>query len=134
MSKFTSKAAARKDAQEQGKSLGEIEIEYNEKAKQWSWKLAEVKPVAPSKAPANSTTEATKKANGKANGRGRATRFQSDQIITVLVDKNPKRVGTTGYKIFEYYENGQTVEENLKAGGRKQDLRWDVNHKFISIE
>ncbi len=126
MSKFTSKAAARKDAQKQGRSLGEIEIEYNEKAKMYTWKLAEVKPVE--------SADLAEKPAKKGNGRGRAARFQPEQIITVLVDKNPKRTGSASYDVFECYENGQTVEENLKTGGHTAALRWDVDHKFISIE
>ena len=55
-------------------------------------------------------------------------------IITLLVDKNPKREGTKGAQAFSHYVAGQTVEAFVAAGGSLADVRWDAAHKFISLE
>lgn len=135
MSKFTSRAAARKDAQKQGKSIGEIEISYNEKAKSYTWKLAEVKPVTCTPEPAKSAD--AEKGNGKPAKKAHRihrAKFQPEQIITVLVDKNPKRKGSKSHPVFALYKTGQTVTQYLEIGGHQRDLRWDVDHKFIAID
>lgn len=61
------------------------------------------------------------------------TRFTDDMTITLLVDKNPKREGSTGYAHFALYFTGQTVGQALAAGVTRADLLWDTNHSFISV-
>jgi hypothetical protein len=62
--------------------------------------------------------------------------------IKVLVDKNPKQVGTACWYIFEYYKSCKTVGEfrPMVKNGRHRpnsagaDLTWNVKHKFIQIQ
>ena len=53
--------------------------------------------------------------------------------IRVLVKENPKREGTQSHKIFSLYSKSGTVENFLKAGGKRTDVAWAVEHKLISI-
>ena len=55
-------------------------------------------------------------------------------VITVLVDKNPKRPGSVSETRFACYKTGETVEQYLRAGGRGLDVKWDVDHGFISVQ
>jgi len=59
--------------------------------------------------------------------------FKDDQVITLLVDHNPKRPGSASHARFENYEDGMTVKEALTAGLISGDLSWDVAHEFIEI-
>ena len=72
-------------------------------------------------------TETTKPKSGRSRGLHRTT-----DIVTVLVP-NPKRPGSLTHARFELYRTGQTVGEFLAAGGRRVDLKWDEEHKFVSI-
>lgn len=54
--------------------------------------------------------------------------------ITLLVKENPKREGTNGYKTFNKYKTGMTVEDFLKKGGTRADLAWDLAHDFIKVK
>jgi outer membrane protein assembly factor BamE (lipoprotein component of BamABCDE complex) len=60
-------------------------------------------------------------------------KFKDDQIVTLLVDYNPKRKGSASHGRFENYEDGMTVTEALKAGLTSGDLSWDVEHEHIQI-
>jgi hypothetical protein len=55
-------------------------------------------------------------------------------VITLLVEKNPKRPTAAAWARFELYRSGQTVAEFLAAGGTKGDLSWDRVHDFIRID
>lgn len=79
----------------------------------------ETTPPAPAEQPAP-------KSGGKT-----ATHADLD-IVRVLVP-NPKRPGSDTHARFALYQTGATVKEFLDAGGRRVDLRWDVDHKFIAI-
>lgn len=59
--------------------------------------------------------------------------FKDDQVVTLLVDYNPKRVGSASNVRFENYEDGATVKETLAAGLTSGDLSWDVAHDYIVI-
>lgn len=52
--------------------------------------------------------------------------------IRILVP-NPKKPGSKAYERFARYVDGMTVSEALKAGLTREDLRYDVAHKFIDI-
>jgi len=60
-------------------------------------------------------------------------KFKDDQIITLLVNYNPKRKGSASAQRFEAYEDEMTVAGALKAGITSGDLSWDVEHGFIKI-
>ena len=55
------------------------------------------------------------------------------KIITVLTDKNPRRAGSETFKIFEFYNTGDTVAEFIKKGGRLIDVKADVARKHIAL-
>lgn len=59
--------------------------------------------------------------------------FKTDAKIKVLVKTNPRRAGTHGHKVFEAYKRCKTVGDALEKGAKVADLRWDVDHKYISI-
>lgn len=75
----------------------------------------------------NTTPPAPAPKSGGSRGLHRTT-----DIVTVLVP-NPKRPGSLTHARFELYKTGQTVGEFLAAGGRRVDLKWDEEHKFVSI-
>ena len=59
--------------------------------------------------------------------------FPRENIVTVLVDANPKRAGSAAHARFDLYTSGQTVAEALAAGVIGGDLFHDVGHSFIAI-
>lgn len=56
-----------------------------------------------------------------------------DAIITVLVDKNPKK--RTAAERFSHYKTGMTVQEFCDLVGNKgiPDIIWDMEHGWISL-
>ena len=64
--------------------------------------------------------------------RKRRTPF-SGKKITKLQRENPRREGTHGHKSWELIKNGMTVDAYLDAGGRMNDLRWDLSRKRIKL-
>lgn len=50
-----------------------------------------------------------------------------------LVKDNPRKEGTHGHRSFALIKDGMTVEAYLTAGGRNNDLRWDIDHKFVEL-
>jgi len=61
-------------------------------------------------------------------------KYDRDARIQVCVEKNPKREGSKGFKMFEIYRNGITIREFLEAGGRTIDIDWDRERGFIATE
>lgn len=77
--------------------------------------------------------KAAKKIKTPGETRGRRSTYGDDSIISVKVDKNPKRAGTPGHASFALYKDGMTVKQFRDKGGRSVDLNYDVKHKFISV-
>ena len=48
-------------------------------------------------------------------------------------DNNPKRSGSASATLFEKYKDGMTVQQAVDAGVSAAAIRWDVDHKFISV-
>ncbi len=93
------------------------------------------KKAAPAKKAAKKVTKkAAKKVTKKAKTetRGRTCQF-AGMKITKLVKENPRREGTIGHASFELIENGMTYEAFIEAGGRWQDLVWDVEHEHVKV-
>lgn len=57
----------------------------------------------------------------------------SGKKLYKLVDKNPRREGTHGWKSFNLIKDGMSYEDYKAAGGRNNDLAWDVEHKFVEV-
>jgi hypothetical protein len=53
--------------------------------------------------------------------------------LKLLIDENPRRKGTAGFKSWEKMENGMSVAEFLQKGGRMVDLQWDVKKGHVSL-
>lgn len=51
-----------------------------------------------------------------------------------LVEANPRKEGSWGWKSFNLAVTGISYEDYIKAGGRPQDLAWDVDHKFVEVK
>lgn len=61
------------------------------------------------------------------------TRVSPDAIITLLVDKNPKK--RTAAERFSHYVDGMTVQQYCDAVGEKglPDILWDQEHGWIMV-
>lgn len=57
-----------------------------------------------------------------------------DCKIRILVDSNPKTVGSAAYTRFKLYKEGMTVNNFLDRGGKRIDIRWDLDHNYIALE
>mgnify|MGYP004458266507 FL=1 len=63
------------------------------------------------------------------------------KCIKVLVDENPRRAGGHGHKMMEWLlaENkklgGGIIEyaDYVAAGGRPQDLQWDIDRNWVEV-
>ncbi len=86
-------------------------------------------------AEAKAKREAEKKpAAAKSGARGPAPLYADDGKIKVLAAENPKRAGTASHARFELYSGVKTVADYVAAGGRRADLDWDVQHKFVEVK
>jgi hypothetical protein len=81
--------------------------------------------------------ELTRKGNGKAtkksgNGRGRPAIFAGKKLNPMVVE-NPRADGSHGNRSFAIVARspGITYEDYIKKGGRNNDLRWDIAHKYV---
>jgi hypothetical protein len=55
------------------------------------------------------------------------------KFLYKLVDKNPRREGTWGYRSWELIQDGMSYEAYKAAGGRNNDLQWDIDRKRIEV-
>ena len=70
---------------------------------------------------------------------GKTTRVSkyAGKTIRALVNRNPRRSRTYGHRSFQIVlDNGGliTFEEYKSKGGRNNDLAWDIDHEYVSIE
>lgn len=47
---------------------------------------------------------------------------------------NPRREGTHGHKSFSLIKDGMTHEQYIAAGGRNNDLQWDIDHGYVEVK
>ena len=90
---------------------------------------AAVKPAAPLAKAVAKAAETAKEVTRKVGVR----KYGDNQVITLLVDYNPKRVGSAANRSFDCYEDGMTVAAFLAAGGLPISLSWDSAHGYIKI-
>jgi hypothetical protein len=64
---------------------------------------------------------------------GRVSEF-SGKVIRKLVEKNPRKEGTKGFESWSVLRDGMTYDKYIEAGGRRQDLAWDLAHKWVKME
>lgn len=80
--------------------------------------------------PAVHKTEKEKPTKAKSKG---GHTFSNELRIKLLVEDNPKRKGSSAYKMFELYRKGVTVGQYKEKGGKLNNLYWDVDHKFVAV-
>jgi hypothetical protein len=91
---------------------------------------------APPAAKANGKAPPAKTAKAKAPGIPRTSKFAGKQIICLRKD-NPRREGTCGWKSYNILlkNKGKMSYDAYKAaGGRNNDLQWDLDHNFVSVK
>lgn len=69
----------------------------------------------------------------RAAGAGRKSAFVGKKIYKKVQD-NPRREGTNGYNSFALIRNGMKYEDYVAAGGRPQDLAWDLKHDYVELK
>ena len=57
----------------------------------------------------------------------------TEQVLIVLVEKNPKKAGSGAGEGFDLYRHGMTRQEARTAGLRTEDFRWDEKRIFIKF-
>lgn len=50
------------------------------------------------------------------------------------VDENPRKKNTAGWHSFRIIVNGMTYEQYRLAGGRTNDLAWDIDHGCVEVK
>jgi hypothetical protein len=80
-------------------------------------------------------TKKEKVVKEKTEHKGRSSNF-SGKKLRPLVDENPRREGTWGFKSMAIILSnpGITYEDFVAAGGRNNDLVWDIKHGHVVAE
>lgn len=90
--------------------------------------------AAEEKTPKAKKEKVSKETNGEA--KVRADRFSPDpkSKIKKLVDKNPRKADSVGYKNFEIIRSGMTVAKYKEAGGKMGYLKTELKNKTVELE
>ena len=68
--------------------------------------------------------------------KGRQSKYAGSSILA-LVDKNPRRLGSHGYKsmqiILDAPDKTILYEDFIAAGGRGEDLRYDLEKEHVTV-
>jgi len=101
---------------------------------------AKGKKEEPAKAPAAAKTPATAPAaptEAKKRGRQPGTGEFAGKVVFARKDVNPRRAGTAGFHSFEIIrgkKEGVSYADYISAGGRPNDLRWDIEHNWAEVK
>lgn len=103
----------------------------------WAMMTAAELPEAAA-APSADAPEAEAKP-AKTGGRGRkpGSGEYAGKTVFALRDTNPRRAGTHGFRSFEIIRgkpDGVPYAEYIEAGGRPNDLRWDIDRKWAEVK
>ena len=60
--------------------------------------------------------------------------YPESATLTLLVDSNPKKVGSKTHGRFEGYTGAKTVGAALANGVTYQEIAYDVGRQFISVK
>lgn len=82
---------------------------------------------------AGSTEAAAPKAPRVKKDKREVPDFTDDTKIKLLVTENPRRPGSATYEIFNHYQDGITVADFVKAGGRRVDVKADYERGHIDF-
>lgn len=65
----------------------------------------------------------------------KAVGISKEAVLTMLVETNPKRPGSSAYDRFEgYFKDCVTVQDALDNGVTMGDIKYDLIHSFIAVE
>ena len=106
--------------------LREIKPEVKETVRQTMEKVQAEKAQKVAKAPASSDAK-----------RGRKSNFAGKKLYPAEgIKENPRREGSHGHKSMEIImkHNGITYDDFVAAGGRPQDLAWDIAHNNVVLK
>jgi hypothetical protein len=97
-------------------------------------------PVSPSSDSPETMATATKRTRKPAAPKrssdarpGRPSQY-AGKVITKLVDKNPRREGTAGFKAWAILRSGMTYEQYIAAGGARNHLKWDLDRQRVELK
>lgn len=65
--------------------------------------------------------------------KNKKTRLNKNLRIKKLVQDNPRRSGTHGFKSWQVIIDGMDIAAYLENGGRMNDLLWEIKHKHIEV-
>lgn len=130
------KAAAEKAAAERKAAAEAKKAEAAEK------KAAAAKAKADAKAQRDAERAAKKAEKGASAGNGRRSALSGHKLTAVVKEGengslvNPRREGSHGHRSLQIIIDnpGITTEDYVKAGGRMNDLHWDVDHGNVKTE
>jgi hypothetical protein len=89
--------------------------------------------------------KAPKEPKAPSNRKKLGATYPEDAKLEVIVDANPKKVGSRAHAIFEFYRTSATVgdffaatagfldKNGKKAPGTYADITYDVGHGFIKV-
>lgn len=122
-------------------SLKQLAARYNDAARQL--KRPEIKKFSNRESGVRRTNDietdlhaAKKKAPDKeSSGRGRPAAFAGKKLHPIVVT-NPRQAGSHGWHSLKIVLDnpGITYEDYKVAGGRNNDLRWDVAHCYVEVK
>ena len=85
--------------------------------------------------PLPKTKKTSSASEGEAKGKGQGRPRNNPDLVIVKVSKeNPRKEGTHGWNSWNLLKEGMTVAEYAAAGGRGNDLRWDIDKGFVTLE
>lgn len=87
----------------------------------------------PAKKPKDKSAAKGKSTKTPSDRRGRPPRFDLAGKIKILVDKYPRREGTSRHKAFKLLKDGMTVQQAFDAGITSYDLMRAVRDKDVAI-
>lgn len=116
--KFKDRATAEKRCAELKQAINELSGKSSKKA---------------AAAPKEKKVKAPKGESNPAENRGRNSSYASKKIYK-KTEENPRRENTHGHKSFSVIKNGMTFEDYIAAGGRANDLRWDLERGHLELK
>lgn len=101
--------------------------------------VAQSIPAGKTDTPAQPTPVATeeKAAEAKKRGRQKGTGKFAGKTVFATKQGNPRRAGTAGFKSYEIIRgkaDGVPYSDYIAAGGRPNDLQWDIDHKWAEVK
>lgn len=57
-----------------------------------------------------------------------------DRRVITNIQPNPYKPKSRNWERYKHYREGMSIEEYIILGGRRQDIMWDVNHAYITVD